>query len=415
MKKEPDDSVRLQVVRNQVAAKPKIKADIQNLSRITQETWEALKKANEPPELFKFGEHPHRLKQTEKGRLIAEFLTPDRLRYELAERLDWYVEKRGNDKIVTEDADAKPPNDVVKNMLATPDPPLPSLKRIVQAPVFAADGTLLTAPGYHLNSGTYYDPVMGFSLPPVSEHPTDGEVEAARDLILNDLLTDFPFACDADRAHAVGLMILLFARELIDGPTPLHLIEAPRPGTGKGLLVQVLLIPALGKEISLMTQADNDEEWRKRITSSLWEAPPVIQIDNITSKLDSAALAGALTAPVWKDRILGKSQNIHLPVQCVWVATANNPITSTEIVRRCVRIRLVPEEERPWRREGFRHENLTEWAMENRGKLVWAALTLIRNWLAAGRLCPNAMTLGSFEQWSRVIGGILEAAGVSGR
>ena len=34
-------------------------------------------------------------------------------------------------------------------------------------------------------------------------------------------------------------MLLPFVRELIDGPTPLHLIEKPTPGTGGTLLATV--------------------------------------------------------------------------------------------------------------------------------------------------------------------------------
>lgn len=40
-------------------------------------------------------------------------------------------------------------------------------------------------------------------------------------------------------------MLNPFVRDLIDGPTPLHLIEAPVAGTGKGLLASIAMLPAL--------------------------------------------------------------------------------------------------------------------------------------------------------------------------
>jgi len=43
----------------------------------------------------------------------------------------------------------------------------------------------------------------------------------------------------------MAALLLAFARQLIDGSTPLHFIESSTPGTGKGLLVQVLAIPAM--------------------------------------------------------------------------------------------------------------------------------------------------------------------------
>jgi hypothetical protein len=64
------------------------------------------------------------------------------------------------------------------------------------------------------------------------EYPTAGEIAAARGLIVDDLLGEFPFTSPAERAHAVALLLLGFLRAMIDGPTPLHLIEKPAPGTG---------------------------------------------------------------------------------------------------------------------------------------------------------------------------------------
>jgi hypothetical protein len=241
------------------------------------------------------------------------------------------------------------------------------------------------------------------------------EVEIARGLILDDLLGDFPFVEDADRAQAVGLLLLPFVRDLIDGATPNHLIEAPVPGSGKGLCADCLLLPAVGTNISLIAEARDDEEWRKRITAALREGRSAILIDNVARVLNSGPLAAAITAPTWTDRVLGQTELVSIPVRCVWVTTANNPTMSTEIARRSIRIRLDPKQDRPWLREGFRHGNLRDWASENRGRLIWAALTLAQSWLSAGRPpAPDTKPLGSFESWSRVVGGILAHAEIPG-
>jgi putative DNA primase/helicase len=95
--------------------------------------------------------------------------------------------------------------------------------------------------------------------------------------------------------------------------------------------------------------------------------------------------------------------------------TGNNPVLSTEIARRTIRIRLDPKMDRPWLRTEFTHPNLLAWVTENRGRLVWSALVLIQHWLARGRPAPEKLTpLGSYEQWSKVMGGILAAAGIPG-
>jgi putative DNA primase/helicase len=51
--------------------------------------------------------------------------------------------------------------------------------------------------------------------------------------------------------------------------------------------------------------------------------------------------------------------------------------------------------------------------LEHRSELVWAALTLVAAWLAAGRP-TSSVRLGSYESWSDVIGGILGNAGIDG-
>jgi hypothetical protein len=51
---------------------------------------------------------------------------------------------------------------------------------------------------------------------------------------------------------------------------------------------------------------------------------------------------------------------------------------------------------------------------EHRSQLVRAALILIKAWVVAGMPLWRDKTLGSYEQWSAVMGGILENAGIEG-
>jgi putative DNA primase/helicase len=392
---------------------PKINAEIQNLPVITKLAWDALRNANQPPYLFRRAGSIYRIERDEKKGLILRWLSPDRARYELARAAQWVKTKTVGQQTV--EADAKPPMDVVKDLLATPNPPLPILNRITQVPVFAANGKLQTTVGYHPAAKIYYSPAAGLIVPAVPMSPTAQDVENARNLIVNELFCDFPFLRDADRAHAVALFLLPFARDLIDGATPMHLIEAPTAGSGKGLLADVALRPAVGQHIGILTQAHDGDEWRKRLTSLFKEMREVILIDNVTTTLDSGELAAALTALVWEDRILGRNETASFPVRCAWVCTANNPTMSTEIARRCARSRLDSGIDRPWvNRTDFKHADLRSWADEHRSELVWSALVLIQAWLAAGSPHPKCKLLGSYEAWSRTLGGILEIAGVTG-
>jgi DNA polymerase-1 len=393
-------------------ALPWIDVSGQDIRRMAFETWRTICQRNDPaPTLYRFGGQLVRLERDEDGALVPVELTADRLSHVLvrwANFFRWTQDSTARREIV------RPPAFLLRDLLATPEPPLPVLRRIVEVPVFAPDGALQTVPGYHPASKTYYDPPLELRVRPVPDRPADADVARARSLILDDLLIDFPFVSDADRAHAVALLLLPFVRDLIPGPTPLHLIEAPCEGSGKGLLAEVCLLPAHGRRFGAMPAGRDGDEWRKAITSVLRAGHGAVLIDNVTRPLDSGDLAAALTATTWEDRLLGKTELLRLPVRCVWVATANNPAVSREIMRRCVRIRIDPRVDEPWRRAGFKHPNLRAWADSRRGELVWAALTLVQHWLARGRPTPSVRLLGSFEAWTEVLGGILHAAGIPG-
>jgi hypothetical protein len=390
------------------SALPQLRADDGDLARLTNRVWSLLFASNAPPWLYRCGGGPAWIERDNDGRPVPRPLTDDRLRHVLAQLVNWRKRARNGDLVP-----AHPPGMLLKNVLATPDPALPVLTGIVTAPVFGNDGTLITTPGYHPATRLLYEPAQNFTLPPIPEQPTPLQIAAARSLLLDELLGEFPFVGDAERAHALALLLLPFVRPMISGPTPLHLVEKPAPGTGATLMVDAISIIAIGTSVSVMVEGRDEDEWRKRLTAKLRDIPSILLIDNLRRQLEASAVAAALTAPYWEDRVLGKSEMIRFPIRCVWIATGNNPQFSNEMARRMVRIRLDPHEDQPWLREGFRHPNLLAWVWQNRARLVAACLTIGQAWIAAG-MPRHEKTIGSFEGWAQVMGGILDVAGVPG-
>lgn len=392
-------------------ARPEVEADIVDLPRILALTWAALDRTNRPPTLFRFGGVLARIEEGEDAVPSARALDNDRTFFELGQRIRWVHLKEVDGETVS--VATLPPSHVIRGVLATPQPPLPILSRIVEAPGFTSDGTIQATPGYQIAGRSLYVPAPGFEVPEIPACPTDADLKRARRLLADDLLGDFPFVGPSERAHAIALLLLPFVRELIGGPTPLHLIEKPTPGTGASLLVDVLTFPALGHTIAAMTEGRDEDEWRKRLTAKLATGSPFVPIDNLRRPLDSAAMAAAITTTRWEDRLLGVSQIVRLPVRCAWLATGNNPVLSNEITRRTVRIRLDANHDQPWLRDEFRHPDLRAWVREHRADLVWAALVMGRAWVASGQ--PSGQVrLGMFEEWAAAIGGILGTAGIDG-
>lgn len=391
---------------------PEIYADEQDLRVITGQAWDALAAVNEAePFMFRQGGALVRVETIEGGKPIFRELATSVIRHEMARSAVWWG-MRGP-KAEKERRVVVPPEVVCQDVLATPSPPLPEVIRITECPVFGPDWALRFVSGYHKSARAYCAIPDGVCIPHVSDAPTPTELARAKTLILEDLLGDFPFEKTADEAHAVALFFQPFVRDAINGPTPLHVVESPTMGTGKGLLVDAVLRPSCGRGVAVMAQCRDGDEWRKRITASLRGGHAAIQIDNVTMALDSGELAMAITIPYWSDRLLGSSQTVSYPVRCAWALTANNPLLSTEIARRSIRIRLDSKTDRPWEREEFRHKELMGWVDDNRGELIWAGLTMIQSWIRDGCRSYSGKSLGSFEAWSRVIGGILEHIGMS--
>lgn len=269
--------------------------------------------------------------------------------------------------------------------------------------------------GYHRDDRLWLSPDPSLDLGPIPDEPTAEDIAAARTLLLDDLLVDFPFVDASDRAHAIAAMILPFIRRMIDGPTPMHLIEAPTMGSGKGLLANLISIAATGAACEARTLPESEDEIRKMLTAELMKGRPIILLDNANDRkqLHSSSLASVLTSVRWTDRKLGESVMASVPNHAVWLMTGNNPNLHLELTRRCIRVRIDPRVDRPWKRTSFKHSEIATWAKENRSALVGAIVTLIRAWMAAAKPLDRAR-LGSFERWSSVIGGILNIAGVPG-
>jgi len=380
---------------------------------VTDEAWDALITSDDlqHPRVLDHGGTLARVAAT-NGNALVERYDKDALSARMSRIANFVrMTQRGGAKSVY------PPAEVVRVLLTYPSDPdvslrAPRLTRVVTAPCYAPDRTLVMTPGLHRSSGLYYAPAVPFELPPTE--PTDLDVANAV-AIIEDMLWDFPFVANSDRSNAIALLLLPFVREMIDGPTPLHYVGAPQAGTGKTTLVRICLTPALGSVPDESGPRD-DDEWRKKITAQLLQSPSAVFFDD-AGDLDSRPLAQALTSRTWRDRVLGQSLTVDLPVRCAWAATGNNLRVSAPLARRFVPIRLDAELERPWYRGGFRHPGIEAFALAQRPALAWAALTIAQHWVAASASptgAPVGATRIGYSSYESVIGGILRHAGING-
>lgn len=372
------------------------------------------------------------------------------LAYELSRVIDFGSPGRntaqGNPTWVSKD----PPRTIIDTLLAKKEyATTRNVDRIVEVPTVGKSGKIITRPGLHPRDRLFYVPSIDLLNRDIKPWEVFGprDIDAAKDLLLGDLLGDFSFVgkppgtvtadgttlhngdveWQANRANALALLLLPFVRDLIAGSTPLHIAVASTPGTGKGLLINMCLLPALGANLSVTQcpEGDNDDEWRKTLMSAMGKGIAALRLDNAGDLIDSRPLAAALTSPYLEGRILGTDKWRRLPVRHVWTITGNNTILSRELTRRSVLLHLDPGSQVPAERApgSWKHPHLERWAEANRHELVCAALTLVNHYLLGeATLTPDghfflrsenyadsAFNLGSFEDWSRVVGGVLEA------
>lgn len=272
---------------------------------------------------------------------------------------------------------------------------VPRLLGVIEAPTLRPDGSILDTPGYDEDTCLVFD-TGGVEFPVVPAHPT--KEDAARALAaLNEILKDFPWLAGCDRAAALAAILTATIRPSLR-TAPLFAFRAPKMASGKSLLADVVAMIATGRTVSVMSQGRDEEEDKKRMLAILIEGIPVACIDNIERPLGGAALCSVLTQETWRERILGKTGTATVPTATTWLATGNNLAFVGDLSTRVVVSDLDPQCEKPEDREF--DVDLHEYVPAHRGKLVVAALTILRAYHVAGRPDQGLKVFGRFEQWS---------------
>lgn len=275
------------------------------------------------------------------------------------------------------------------------------LKHIVDYPVCVGAEFELATPGWNPDSGVYLASTI---------RPQPLPVDVGR-AVLEDLICDFPFASDADRANYIGLLLTVIMRPAIAEPVPMHLIGSPIERSGKTKLAEIVLgCGLLGRPTPAMQLGVREEEVEKRLTAALLAGDSVLHLDNLREFVDSASLASLLTSSVYRGRELGKTRMLALVNGVTIVGTGNNVHATGEITKRIVPIMLQPPTESPENRVDYRHPLLRSYVESQRERTIGALLGFIAAWRDAGRPTGN-VGLGGFERWAAVVGGIMRNAG----
>ena len=342
----------------------------------------------EKPRVNKTGEIPAGaliLEPIDESRLVCEVTRAARLEKFDARSKEW----------VRVDC---PPR-VAKTILSMPDRwGFPVLSGILEAPCLRPDGSLLTTPGYDPATGLYLHASPGLIVR-VPDHPTrDDAIQSLQ--VLQDVLTDFEFASQADNSVAVAMLLTALVRRWLR-TSPGFGLDASTPGSGKTLLADLAALLATGRPAPILNQGLNDEETEKRLGSFLLQGHGLLNLDNIERPLSGELICSLLTSPEVTVRVLGESRSPAVQTNLLFLATGNNLCVKGDLTRRMLICRIDPKCERPEERTFTR--NLYHHLPKHRGKLIEAGLTILRAFHRGGLPDQGVKPYGGFEEWSQWI------------
>ena len=388
---------------------PKIVVNNRQLPDVVADAMVALKQFNEPPVVFNRSFEKVTLSKRGNNQVRIEQLEVENLKGYLSCCAQWIRNQKDR-----ETKNVFPLEAVVRQVLHTDWSDFPELTGVIDIPMLRSDGTLLDSDGYDAETGKYLAIPPSLNIPPISDVPSDDEIQRAK-YLLGEALEEFPFVDEASHANAMAFVLSMVLLPSIPGLLPMALITAPKAGTGKSFLVSLASTIATGGNASASAppKSGNDEEFRKFVTAALLEDCHLLFLDNVEGRFSSTALNRALTGPSWTDRRLGETKVLNLPQHVVWAMTGNNIELAGDLPRRCYLIEMDPKVAQPSERE-FKRPDLLAWVADNRGDLLWACFTLARNWILKGKNPPPGKPFGSFNGWQFFIGGILHEAGVPG-
>lgn len=372
-------------------------------------------KADKEPTFSCVQDKPVRLSRNPKtGRISFDELSNRTLWSELNKRVTFV--RRSDNGDGTRQAVQKEVADHVYEQAWTE---LPQSPEIIYTPLFTANGDLVMTPGYKSELNLLMANTR-FTVD-VPETPDAAQVEEAVRYLKEELLIDFPFLDydlegverrEPSEANALAMLITPFMRRMINGCTPVFFVAKPVPGTGGTLLGKLPMLIFDGAESAPMRYTQSEEEMQKALLSAIIETRSHLFFDDVKD-FNNRALLQSITSQEIGGRMLGVSRNISRPNIFNWVGTGNNPIVGSEMERRIVWVRINAKTSDIQTRV-YHHDDLPGWIATNRSKIVGHILTMIQYWINVD--CPVFETRkrASFEDWSRKVGGVLQACGVEG-
>jgi hypothetical protein len=200
---------------------------------------------------------------------------------------------------------------------------------------------------------------------------------------------------------------------------PFFLVRSSQAGTGKTLLVDTIALSVVGEAAAAcsLSQDRMGDESQKRVNAILRRGRAIVKIDNVPSGTsfggspwDELTTGGGR----YEGRELGTENQATLDNLSTWFLTGNNVQLTADSYRRVLWVELEASSADPENRSDFRHEKITEYALEKRHQTLACLLVVQKAWdqaRARGERV-DVRRFGSFEQWQCAVGAAVVFAGL---
>jgi len=290
---------------------------------------------------------------------------------------------------------------------------MPVLNRIFTVPIPIIKENELT----HPKKG--YDERFYSYLPYNSVEIDDNlNVEEAKEII-DKIFEEFCFRDEQSKINAIAGLLTPFLRGLYPKFTtraPVFVYDANRERAGKDYCANItgMLYEGVALEeppISTGEKSGNaNDELRKKVFTAMMAGRKRLHFSNNKGHINSAVFEGVTTSETYSDRVLGSNKSYQLPNEIDYSLSGNLGMTMTaDLMNRSVFVDLFLEDEDANARK-FKNPDLHGWVDENRSKILSAFYALVVNWVEKG-MPPGSLPFASFPHWSKICGGVMEAAG----
>jgi hypothetical protein len=280
---------------------------------------------------------------------------------------------------------------------------LPVLVAYTRTPLFDTAGRLVGQPGWHEDSGIFYD---GSPI-----EPSEGTAT------LDAGLASFCWKEPTDRINFLGALLTTVTMPMWTRGHPFVAINGNKPGVGKSTLARVLgILSEGGAEPSTVSWCSDEAEFEKHIATRVEAGDRVIIIDNAkTAKpIESPILERCITDTRLNFRRLGSNTSIgRAQNDVLFCITMNLVQMGADLRRRALPVNL--EMEVDVRDARFDHDDVIGWVQAHREAALAELLGLVQRWMDAERpLAEVPARHSTGHRWAATIDGILAHAGLPG-